>query len=59
MNISKNSKEKKLYYTKILYKATNIYETYKRMKQNKNISFSELNTSRSSIDGINKQIDYK
>ena len=58
MNISKNSKEKKLYSSKILYKAPNIYETYKRMKQNKNISFSELNTSRSSIDGINKQIDY-
>ena len=57
MNISNNSKEKKLYSSKILYKAPNIYETYKRMKQNKNISFSELNTSRSSIEGINK-IDY-
>ena len=53
MNISNNSKEKKLYSSKILYKAPNIYETYKRMKQNKNISFSELNTSRSSIEGIN------
>ena len=58
MNISNNSKEKKLYSSKILYKAPNIYETYKRKKQNKNIFLSELNTSLSSIEVINRQIDY-
>ena len=54
---SRKNKEKKLYSSKILYKAPNIYETYKRMVKTKNIPISELNTSRSSIDGLSKRTD--
>lgn len=54
---SKKNKEKQLYSSKILYKAPNIYETYKRMIKNKNINLSELNTSRTSIDGLSNNIN--
>ena len=50
-----NNKEKQLYSLKILYKAPNIYETYKRMQQSKIISLSELNTSRTSLEGLTKR----
>lgn len=54
---SRKNKEKKLYSSKILYKAPNIYETYKRMVKIKNITLSELNTSLSSIDCLSKRTD--
>ena len=54
---SRKNKEKQLYSSKILYKAPNIYETYKRMVKTKNIPICELNTSHSSIDGLSKRTD--
>lgn len=55
ISLTKN-REKQLYSSKILYNAPNIYETYKRMQLNKNISLSELNTSRSSLEFLSKRI---
>ena len=54
---SGKNKEKQLYSSKILYKAPNIYETYKRMVKTKNIPLSEQNTSRSSLDGLSIGIE--
>ena len=55
LTFSRKNKEKQIYSSKILYKAPNIYETYKRMIQSKNINLSDLNTSRTSIDGLNNK----
>ena len=55
ISLTKN-REKQLYSSKILYNAPNIYEAYKRMQLNKNISLSELNTSRSSLEFLSKRI---
>lgn len=48
-------KEKKVYCSKLLNKAPDIYETYKRMTQRS--SFSNLNTSHASLETMNKSMD--
>lgn len=48
--LNKN-KEKKMYYNKLLYKAPDCYETYKRMLKNQK-ALSDLSTSRTSLEGI-------
>lgn len=46
------NKEKKIYYSKLLYKAPDCYETYKRMLKNQK-AISDLSTSRTSLEAIN------
>ena len=56
MNLPFNQyKEKQVYCSKLLNKAPDIYETYKRMVQKS--SFSNLNTSHASLETISKPID--
>ena len=50
-------KEKQEYCSKLLSKAPDIYETYKRMLKSQKSSFSNLNTSQASLETINKPIE--
>ena len=50
-------KEKQVYCSKLLSKAPDIYETYKRMLKSQKSSFSNLNTSQASLETINKPIE--
>lgn len=57
MDISfKKNKEKQIYSSKLLYKAPNIHETYKRMLKSQKYCLSALDTSQS-FEGIVNQSD--